>query len=325
MSLTVRPYRDDESDLWDSFCQDALQATFLHTRRFISYHGDQFSDQSLVIEDQGKWVGLFPAALDPDDPSCVISHPGITYGGVLHQGKLRGERMIQALSVICRYYRSQGYIELLYKAVPSFYHRVPAQDDLYAFFRLGATRYRCDLSCTIDLNHSIDVSERRRRSLKKAIKAGLEIVEGMENLSALWVTLTENLERKHGAKPVHKLQEISALANKFPDQIRCVCAYASGEIVAGVLLFITYTSHHAQYIASSLHGYKVSALDLVFHHCIEKAMAEGKRWFDFGTSNESQGMVLNNGLYNFKSEFGGGGTVYEFYELNLEEEMRYVS
>jgi len=325
MSLTVRPYNSSEADLWDSFCQDALQGTFLHTRRFLSYHGDRLCDKSLIIEDKGKWVGLFPAALDPDDPSCIVSHPGITYGGVLHQGKLRGESMIQALAEMCRHYCSHGYLKLLYKAVPNFYHRSPAQDDLYGLFRLGGVRYRCDLSCTINVDYRLPVSERRRRSLKKAVHAGLKIVEGSEHLPAFWEVLTENLASKHGVRPVHTLQEISHLTDKFPEQIRCVCASASGKIVAGILLFITYTTYHAQYIASNANGSKVSALDFVFAHCLERTKEEGRRWFDFGTSNENQGMVLNNGLYNFKSEFGGGGTVYEFYELNLEKGVIYAS
>jgi hypothetical protein len=317
MNLSVRPYDGSDADAWDAFCEDSLQATLLHTRRFLSYHGDRFSDKSLIIEAEGKCLGLFPAALAPDDASLVVSHPGITYGGVLHQGKLRGERMVEVLSEICRHYRSQGYAKLTYKAVPHFYHRAPAQDDLYALFRLAAERRRCDLSCTIDMQHRLPGSNRRRRSLKKATTAGLEITQGRENLPALWAILTENLGVKHGAKPVHSLEEVSLLAARFPEHIRCVCASADGEMVAGLLLFITPTAHHAQYIASSKQGYEITALDLLFEHCITKALAEGRRWFDFGISNEQQGMVLNNGLYSFKSEFGGGGTVHEFYEIDL--------
>lgn len=317
MSLVVRSYENGEADLWDSFCQDSLQATFLHTRRFLSYHGDKFCDQSLVIEDKGKWVGLFPAAVDPDESSCIVSHPGITYGGVLHQGKLRGDRMIQAISEISRYYHSHGYQKLLYKAVPHFYHQSPAQDDLYALFRLGGLRSRCNLSCTINLDHRIQSSERRRRGLRKAVSSGLEIVKGSYHLPTFWAILTENLESKYGANPIHTLKEISHLVDQFPDHISCVCAIQSGKIVAGILLFITHTAYHAQYIASSSYGSKICALDLVFAHCIEKAKTEDRQWFDFGTSNENQGFILNNGLYKFKSEFGGGGTVYEFYELSL--------
>lgn len=317
MSLTVRRYCTADADGWDDFLEGALQATLLHTRRFLSYHGERFADRSLIIEDGYKCVGLFPAALSPCDPACVVSHPGITYGGVLHQGSLRGERMVAALAEICRHYQAQGLDKLTYKAVPSFYHRAPAQDDLYALFRLGAVRTRCDLSCTIDVQHRLPVSERRRRSLKKVTRAGVEVVEGCQYLPSLWEVLTENLASKHGVKPVHSIEEIALLASRFPDEIRCVCASLDNRVIAGMLLFITPTVHHAQYIASNEKGYEVSALDLLFEYSIEMAGDQGSRWFDFGISTESQGMVLNDGLYRFKSEFGGGGAVHEFYELNL--------
>jgi len=317
MSLTVRPYSQDQADTWDAFCKDSLQATLLHTRRFLSYHGDRFADRSLIIEEDGKWIGLFPAALSPSDNTHVVSHPGVTYGGVLHQGNLRGERMIEALTMIKRHYASLGLTKLLYKAVPTFYHQAPAQDDLYALFRLGASRTRCDISSTIDLQHRLPVSERRRRSLKKSVKAGVTIVEGGQYLSSLWAVLSENLERKHGVSPVHKLEEVQLLVERFPENIRCVCGEVNGKVEAGTLLFITPTTYHAQYIASSETGYDVSALDAIFEHCIGVAIQEDKRWFDFGISTENHGKVLNDGLYRFKSEFGGGGTVHEFFELDL--------
>jgi lipid II:glycine glycyltransferase (peptidoglycan interpeptide bridge formation enzyme) len=56
---------------------------------------------------------------------------------------------------------------------------------------------------------------------------------------------------------------------------------------------------------------------LIFDCAIQAARAEGKQWYDFGISNENHGVVLNDGLYRFKSEFGGGGAVHEFYELAL--------
>lgn len=318
MNLMLRPFESSDAEEWDAFCAAAHQATFLHTRRFLSYHGSRFRDRSLIIEEKDRWVGIFPAALHPNDDLCVVSHPGITYGGLLHTGGLRGEQMISALSAITGHYAALGHTRLIYKAVPSFYCKAPSQDDLYALFRLGALRTRCDLSSTIDLRRRLPVSERRRRSLKKALKAGIEIREGRECLPLLWQVLVDNLARKHGASPVHTLAEMNLLIERFPDNIRCVCGMLNDTVVAGVLLFSTPLVDHAQYIASSEAGYEISALDAVFEHCIAIATKEGKRWFDFGISTENAGMLLNDSLYRFKSEFGGGGFVHEFCDLDLQ-------
>lgn len=324
MDFVLRPFEPRDAEKWDTFCETTHQATLLHTWRFLSYHGSRFQDRSLVVEENDRWLGIFPAALHPGDDLCVVSHPGITYGGILHAGWLRGERMMSALSAIARHYAEHGLTKLIYKAVPSFYHQVPAQDDLYALFRLGAFRTRCDLSSTIDLQCRQPVSERRRRSLKKALKTGVEIREGVDNLQLLWHVVTENLARKHRTTPVHTLAEVTLLMERFPGSIRCVCGVLNGAVIAGVLIFRTPTADHAQYIASSEVGYETSALDAVFEHCVNSTTREGKRWFDFGISTEDAGMSLNDSLYQFKSEFGGGGFVHEFYEIDLKG-IQYVN
>lgn len=318
MSLSIRPYSEENSQEWDFFCTQADQATFLHTRRFLSYHGARFVDRSLLIEEDGRLIGLFPAAEHPKQHDRIVSHPGITYGGVLHAGFLRGTPMIDAMVAIGRHYSELKYQQLVYKAVPTFYQRRPAQDDLYALFRLGALRTRCDLSSTIDLGNRGALSERRRRSLKKALKAGVTMTSGVQYLPAMWEVLAQNLARKYGVAPVHTLTEITSLMERFPENISCYCCVLDGDVLAGVIVFSTPMADHAQYIASSEKGYEVSALDAVFEHCIAKSSQAGKRWFDFGISTEVGGNHLNDGLYGFKTEFGSGGFIHEFYEVKLE-------
>ncbi|HEY0003497.1 MAG TPA: GNAT family N-acetyltransferase, partial [Pyrinomonadaceae bacterium] len=205
-----------------------------------------------------------------------------------------------------------------YKAVPHIYHRSPSGDDIYSLFRINAVRYRCDLSCAIDLDQRGEVSQRRRRGVRKALKSGIEIVEGPELMAAFWEVLTDNLARKYQLQPVHSVNEISLLHSRFPDQIEFVAARLESEIVAGVVLFNSPRVVHAQYTASSQAGYDSCALDAVFEYCIEKAKLRGARYFDFGNSNEDEGRSLNSGLYRFKTEFGAGGVVHEFYEINLK-------
>lgn len=323
MTLSVRAFTPADAEPWDDFCRGAHQATFLHSRRFLSYHGDRFVDRSLVIERAGSIEALLPAAQDLCEPDCVVSHPGLTYGGFVHDHRLVGQQLIEGLQLAMNHFRSLGYRRLVYKAVPHIYHRVPAQDDLYALFRAGARRVRCDLSSTIDLAHRRSPSSRRRRGRYKADKAAVSIVgQGVdasaeECLSAFWKVLESNLASRHGVRPTHSLQEICLLSERFPDSIRALVARVHGRVVAGAIFFVTPVVWHAQYIASDDEGRQTCALDAVFEHAITAAARSGARWFDFGVSNEQSGKTLNAGLYQFKSEFGGGGTVHEFYELAL--------
>jgi hypothetical protein len=320
VTLTLRRFQPGDAPAWDGFVEGCLQATFLHSRRFLSYHGDRFEDVSLIVEDDGECVGVFPAAVAPSDRSLVVSHPGATYGGVVHRGALRGERMVEALRAICALYAEAGFARLSYKVVPAIYHRAPAQDDLYALFRLGFRRARCDLSSAIDLANRLRVSNRRTRALKKAVKGGVRVERGIAHITPFWGVLSDNLRTRFDARPVHTIEEIRMLSERFPNDIHLVCGLVEERVVAGVVLFETPTATHAQYIASAQEGQTISALDAVFENCIAAAAESGRRWFDFGISNEDCGQVLNEGLYEFKSNFGGGGVVHEFYECRLGRE-----
>jgi len=317
--INIEPFNTKDESIWDKFCDESYQATFLHTRRYLSYHGARFIDQSVIIEQKGRWLGLLPAAQSPQDPTCIVTHPGITYGGVIHQGELQGALMITAIETIKRYFARLGYITLQYKSVPTFYHQVPAQDDLYALFRLGARRYRCDLGSAIDLQNRQPISQRRKRSLIRAIKSGIAVVNDIKNLPELWEVLEANLAKKHATHPVHTINEMVVLTKLFPSNIFCICGILNSTVVSGLVLFFTKTTCHAQYIGASQDGYDVSALDAVFDYAIKFAIDGGKRWFNFGISTESNGSLLNDGLYRFKTEFGGGGVAHEFFELDLRE------
>ncbi|WP_350334888.1 GNAT family N-acetyltransferase [Coralliovum pocilloporae] len=270
----------------------------------------------MILRDD-KLVGVLPAAKHPSDPTTVISHPGSSYGGILHDGYLSGEIMVTTLQAICDHYQAAGCKELIYKAVPSFYHRSPAMDDSYALFRLGADRYRVDLSVTIDLDNRRPIGSRRKRGVKKAVKAGLEIQTGAHLLPAYWDVVTANLADRHDTRPVHTLDEIQMLADRFPDTISCTCALKDGVICGGLVNFLSPMVMHSQYIASTAAGRDCNALDMVFEHCILSAREAGLRYFDFGICTEDNGTYLNAPLYTYKHEFGSGATVHEFYRLTF--------
>lgn len=318
--ISVAHFQPADALRWDAFCEQSAQATLLHSRLFLSHHGARFVDRSLIASDsRGRWLAVLPAAQDPADPRQVVSHPGATFGGIVHQGEGRGGAMLDLLTAFCARYRAEGASRLLYRAVPSVYQRLPAQDDLYALWRMGARLHRRDLNCAVHLQSPYPTSEQRRRGLRRAQKAGLRIVEGNAELPELWSVLTDNLKRRHGATPLHSLAEIQDLAARFPRHITCVTARRDDRTLGGVVLFLAATTAHAQYIASSEQGHALSALDAVFDYCLQASRLQGRHWLAFGTSNEQAGRLLNEGLYRFKASFGGGGIVHDHYEIDLEQ------
>jgi hypothetical protein len=304
----VRPWSPAEP--WDDLVARSVNGTFLHTRRYLGYHGDRFTDRSLMIGDNA----VLPAAEDPSDPTAVVSHPGITYGGIVHDGSLRGDAMIDALRAAANHYQGAGYRTLRYKAVPAIYHREPAQDDLYALFRLGAHLYRRDLSATVELTAGTTPRGDRRRNPRVATKRGATLSTDPANLAPFWNVLTASLAARHAARPVHTTDEMRRLMDLFPDNITLETVLVDGAVVGGTVHYRTDRVLHCQYSAASPEGAKAYALDLAFATAIETCDLP---YYDFGVSTEDGGTVLNAGLYDFKTSFGARGTVCDFYELSL--------
>lgn len=247
----------------------------------------------------------------------VVSHPGLTFGGLVHDGSIRGASMIHALQQVAGHYRSLGYRHLRYRAVPAIYHSVPAEDDKYALFSLNARRYQCDLSAALNVARRGRVSQRRTRSVRRAELAGVSAVASWAEIAGFWEILQMNLARRHGAQPVHSLAEISLLHERFPDKIVLIAAKIGGDLVGGTLLFTMGPVLRMQYTATTEHGRAVSATDPMIEHAIQLARERGSTFFDFGCCTRNQGRDLHQDLYYFKASFGGGGIVYEQYEYDL--------
>lgn len=317
--ISIEQFNESHAEEWDSLVSRSPMGTMLHTRKFISYHGDRFDDRSLLIRDtsDNRLVGVFPAAVSPGDATCMVTHPGVTYGGIVHDGGLRGDRMLQAMEAILEQYGNDGFSELRYKAVPWIYHSTPMQEDIYALSRVGAVRNRCDISATADLTNLRPMSTRRRRCLTKAEKAGIELKVDFGYVEQFWQVLAENLGSKHNKKPVHSVADLQLLKQRFDSEIQLVVALNEGHVVAGTLLFDSPSVCHAQYFGSTPDGRNVGALDSVINYAFALAQKCGRRYFDFGISSDLEGTFLNDGLHSYKTEFGSGTTVYEFYKVSI--------
>lgn len=303
---------------WDAFCELSQSATFQHTRKFLSYHGQRFQDVSLLVIVDGEISAIFPAALDPQDSGWVISHPGAAFGSLITSSQSRGKVALDATPLIIEKYKELGMKKLSVREIPNFYNRVPRDEFAFTLYAQGGFIEAVKLSSTIDLQNKNSLSSRRKRALSRNIP-DLQIVNDSSYLANFWEVLEENLLSRHGSKPVHDLREIQFLAKEFPDLIQLWCAIDSNGILGGVLLFNSSQVWHCQYIGTSDVGRELNVLDFVFQEIITSARIKGLRYFDFGTSNLSDWRFLSRGLFEFKSEFGGTGALYTQISINLTD------
>ena len=287
--------------------------TFMLKRGYVEYHADRFVDASVVFEDEsGDVAAVMPASRHGDE---VRSHGGLTYGGIVSGRNMTVKKMLEVFDALRCHLKNECVSSLMYKRVPAIYYRYPSDEDLYALFRNEAMLVRRDIASTIDLSNAIPFSPVRVRYAKKARKAGCVVMETADYERYVDL-LTEVLMTRHNARPPHTAGELRLLASRFPDVIRLFCAFRGEEMLAGVLVFDTPSVVHTQYIANSVAGRDVGALDLVVDNLVHEQFA-GRRYFDFGICTENGGLFLNEGLVGQKEMFGGRGVAYDFYKMEV--------
>ncbi len=311
-TLTIERYSSLRKTAWDELVKASASGTFLLLRDYMEYHSERFEDFSLLVLDGEKVLALLPANREGER---VVSHGGLTYGGVVARPEMSSTVLLDVFDAICHYLREAGIKEWIYKCVPYIYRRYPQEGERYALYRLGAVQEACNLSSAVDLSAPLRFAELRRRGVRRAEKAGIEVAESGD-YAAFWEILSSNLQERYGRQPVHTLAEIELLHSRFPDNIKLYTATHTGEVVAGGVVYDTEQVAHAQYISASAMGKSMGALDLLFAHLIEKVYAS-HRYFDFGISTEQGGEYLNVGLLAQKEGFGARGVTYDIYRIAL--------
>ncbi len=315
MSMTeIIKYDASMAARWDEFARLSRNGTLLHQRGYMDYHSDRFKDCSLIAMREGKLCALLPACVDGD---TLWSHRGLTYGGWLVPLKhFDATVMIEVMDAACQWMTDKGIKRLVYKPVPHIYHRYPCEEDLYALFRHQARLIETNISTTIDLSCPLPLDRGNKSGANAARKAGIQVGPSYD-WQGYWNLLSSLLDERYGTRPVHTLDEMRLLQGRFPDGIRLYTATLNGELLAGVVMYLSQPVAHCQYIGASPQGKDSKALTLLFDYLIGEATKSGYRYFDFGISNEDHGRYLNEGLVRQKSRLGGRGIVYNTFEIDL--------
>ncbi|WP_299893239.1 GNAT family N-acetyltransferase [uncultured Ruegeria sp.] len=310
--LTVSRYEPSQAADWNAFVANSRNGTFLHDRRFMDYHADRFIDASLIVERSGKIIAVVPANRDGDK---VVSHGGLTYGGMIAGKAMRTDLMLETFDALTDHLRCSKVAQFIYKPTPHFYHNAPLEEDLYALSRFGGRLLQTDASAAIPIPRRPKESQSRRQGAKRAAQAGITVTES-QDWAAFWCILTGVLAERHNTTPTHSLAEIEGLVRAFPGRIRLFSALQDGHMLGGVVCFDCGRCIHVQYIAVGPGGREDGALDAIILHLIQDVFAD-RDWLDFGISTTDGGRNLNTGLAQQKEMFGARCVVYQRYIIDL--------
>jgi hypothetical protein len=310
--LTMKRFEPDWALRWNQFVQDSKNGTFLFDRCFMGYHEDRFTDHSLMVLDEDKLVALLPAN---QNDSALFSHGGLTYGGFITNAQMRADLMLEIFEQLAIYARQHQISRLVYKPVPHFYHRQGAEEDLYALFRANARQIRVDIASAIKIPGRPSFSKSKRQGARAAKTAGAIVAE-TQDWPACWAILEDVLDTRHGARPIHTLDEITILKTRFPDKLRLFGAFLGDDMISALVMFDCGQTVHVQYIASSALGREIGGVDVIVDHLLTQVY-HGRQWFDFGISTVDQGRELNVGLARQKEMFGARSVIYQHFEMRF--------
>ncbi|SDB48282.1 Acetyltransferase (GNAT) domain-containing protein [Flavobacteriaceae bacterium MAR_2010_188] len=312
--LKVIRYSSADFELWNQFLKGSKNAPFLFHRNFMEYHQDRFEDFSLMIFSKDKLLSLLPANIVEKE---VFSHNGLTYGGLILSKSIKFEKVLEIYKAVLKYLNQNNISQLYIKQIPKIYSKLPTEEMDYLLHLTKAEIYRVDTLSVIKMNSNPGISSNRIEGVKRAEKLGLTIEE-KNDFEEFWnEILTINLKEKHNAEPVHSLEEITNLKKSFPKNIRQFNVYQDEQIVAGTTIFESKNVAHSQYISGNELNNQLGSLDFLHYQLIKNVFPD-KEYFDFGTSNEKQGMNINKGLQFWKEGFGARTVTQNFYKVATE-------
>jgi hypothetical protein len=310
--LRVERYESKWQGEWDRFVDRSKNGVFLFQRSYMDYHADRFADHSLLFFDDAKLLAVLPANRRED---TLISHGGLTFGGFVTDDRMKTPTMLSLFDALHLHCRAEGMTRVVYKPVPHIYHRLTAEEDLYALFVRGGRLVRRDVSSTVVMRDRPGLSKGRKWAVKRAKATGME-VRPSGDFDGFMAIEEENLRSKYGVTPTHSAAEMRLLAERHPENIKLYGAYKNDRLLGGVVVYENRHVAHAQYIATTPEGRELAALDCVIDGLLNDVYAD-RTYFDFGISTEDGGKTLNVGLIENKESYGARAVAYDWYEVDV--------
>ena len=311
---TVKQFEPQYRSDWNAFVSQAKNASFLFQRDFMEYHQDRFHDFSLLVFDKKKIVGVLPANRVG---TTVYSHQGLTYGGLVLSQNSKLYDVIYIFKALLDYLNKNEIESLQLKLIPSIYCDTFSDEINYLMYVCKAKLIMKHNLSVINLTQDLTISKSRKQCISRGKNQSLWIKEE-HDLTAFWnQLLIPNLEQKYQSKPVHSLEEMMNLMQKFPHEIRHFNVYSDQKLVCGTTVFISKNVVKPQYIAGSEENNELGSIDFLYHYLISE-VAKDKRYFDLGPSHENSGLEIVKNINFWKESYGAHSLVQDFYEVETK-------
>jgi serine/alanine adding enzyme len=285
--ISVQGYTGSGEE-WDSFASRQKGYTHFHRLRWRTLIGDVFGHECLYLaaREGGELIGVLPLVRVR---SIVFGHylvsmPFLNYGGPL--GTDAGIRALVAEAVELARRDKVKLLELR--------SRIPLDISLAASHR--------KITVVLDLPNDADAlfadfDAKLRSQIRRPQKEGVKVEFGLEQVSPFYSVFSRHM-RDLGT-PAQSRTFFRALADNFPHDCWFACAYLAGDPIAAGCGF-RFGDEFEMTWACSLRAYNREAPNmLLYWACIERAMSQGLKRFNFGRCTPG------GGTHRFKMQWGG--------------------
>jgi len=328
MHLSIEKFSNKDDEKWDNFIMNnSINGTLLHSRKFLNYHKNKFSDYSLLIKKCASIVAVVPACeVVEENKRIFYSHKGSTFGGIVINSVYNNISHIDSvISILEQYLNEQGFDKVILKNTSEIFCNDNTSLLDYFYFKYGYSSYN-ELSLYIDFKKYDSIIENnfsasKRRDLKYSLKYNLQfkILKTDDEVNDFYKLLVLSLTN-HNTKPVHSLEELLDFKNsRLSDIVEFYGVYYKDNLIAGSMVFnFNNTVFHTQYLASDSVYSKYYPMNFLNYNLIREAYLNSFRFFSFGISTEKQGEILNTSLAQFKEGFGAMSSINRTYFKELK-------
>lgn len=326
--ITIRKYSAADQVNWDAFIREqSRNGTIFHEQKFLAYHPEgKFQDSSYLFEEEGKIIGVLPAALVNENQ--LVSHPGSSCGGLLFHTQCGLREVLSMVELLLRTCQSQR-IETIQLRLAEPIFAWPVSDELsYALWHRGFELHAREISTCIPFDADYNWLNWGRKKnifdIRKAEKEGFTVSIDPDTDTA-WEIVNRNLDTRYQKSPTHTKAELTKLKDLYPDRIHpWVCRNAASEEVACVICFEG-NKHtiHDFYISQDYTKVKLNLLPFVFQQLLEYYKESGYDWFNFGISSRAD--WIKWGILEFKERIGGRAVNRDTWQHNSVQQYTHLT
>ena len=288
MTIDVELYGGTEEE-WDGFAAVQPGFTHFHKLRWRSLMDRVFGHECLYLAArnwEGELVGILPLVRVR---SLVFGHYLVSMPFLNYGGPLGNDAAIRALVDEAAVLAKQQKVKLL-----ELRSRLPLPVSISASHR--------KVTVTLDLPNTPRelmgrFASKLRSQIRRPEKDGVTVRFGSDQVAPFFSVFSRHM-RDLGT-PTQSLAFFREVAEQFEDDCWFACAYMDGKPVAAGSGFV-FGDEFEMTWASSLRAYNKSAPNmLLYWACMERAIAQGLRRFNFGRCSPG------SGAHRFKLQWGG--------------------